>query len=545
MTRTHGPKNARAPRALRTAHGATAARAHARAVHRLRARAVALASLPAAVFAVLLAGGLTGRLGASGAPDAPAWDAARWAVGGLALLVLLWTLAFTLLLRRVRLPRTPAVDVPEPQAPELYRLIGEAAALMDVPAPAAIALTPDCDSWLEDTAPSASASPAPAPAPASDPDRDRDAIPAAPQTLVIGSPFLWWMRPDELRALLAPVIAGTACAADPEIASARRFVRALDALCVPALSFPTAPDPSGRNVNSAAVAPAWASIPARFLLRRCRGHAAELEHAVAAWSAERAREVDYGLRVAAQEQVGLAYAGWDRLLSRVALPAWQEGLRPRALGDGVAAALAELSRRDRLAAEGYGTRLTQRPARDLLTDPAAVDEQVSLLAARLYFPGVHDDPAAWPTVEWADYPERVAERIWRRRAAALVAAVPVAPDRALAEVLRRLRSGAPEALAARLAESLESEGSPSPAPVAPPDLLAEHLTALVCCTVLDAGAARPGLDWLDGPVLLLATGRRADVATPVSQAIEAADQRPLLDWLHTQGTAPDHPLRLH
>ncbi|MEU7403362.1 hypothetical protein AB0B09_19125, partial [Streptomyces sp. NPDC044948] len=31
----------------------------------------------------------------------------------------------------------------------------------------------------------------------------------------------------------------------------------------------------------------------------------------------RAQAVDYGLRIVAQEQVGLAYAGWDRLLTRV------------------------------------------------------------------------------------------------------------------------------------------------------------------------------------------------------------------------------------
>ncbi|MEU3202218.1 hypothetical protein, partial [Streptomyces sp. NPDC006996] len=30
----------------------------------------------------------------------------------------------------------------------------------------------------------------------------------------------------------------------------------------------------------------------------------------------------------AQEQVGLAYAGWDRLLTRVALPAWRMGRWP-------------------------------------------------------------------------------------------------------------------------------------------------------------------------------------------------------------------------
>lgn len=66
-----------------------------------------------------------------------------------------------------------------------------------MPAPSAIALTPDCDSWLEEEpqrAPLIPVHPAQAP--------------PAP-VLVIGSPFLWWMRAGELRALLAPVVAGT------------------------------------------------------------------------------------------------------------------------------------------------------------------------------------------------------------------------------------------------------------------------------------------------------------------------------------------------
>jgi hypothetical protein len=53
-------------------------------------------------------------------------------------------------------------------------------------------------------------------------------VPAAP-VLVIGSPFMWWMRVGELRAILAPVVAGTGPSAHPDIAAARRFVRGLDA----------------------------------------------------------------------------------------------------------------------------------------------------------------------------------------------------------------------------------------------------------------------------------------------------------------------------
>ncbi len=105
----------------------------------------------------------------------------------------------------------------------------------------------------------------------------------------------------------------------------------------------------------------------RLLLRGCRAHIAEMERAVAAAASERAQAVDYGLRIVAQEQVGLAYAGWDRLLTRVALPAWRMGRWPSRLDAGVVAALTELSRRDRLA-EGFETRLGERPACDLLED---------------------------------------------------------------------------------------------------------------------------------------------------------------------------------
>src|SRR5690242_14221233 len=94
----------------------------------------------------------------------------------------------------------------------------------------------------------------------------RRGAPTAP-VLVIGSPFLWWMRVGELRAVLAPVVAGTGPSAHPDIAAARRFVRGLDA----AVAVTTAParGPLARTMLSGA---GWV---ARLLLRSCRGHAAE------------------------------------------------------------------------------------------------------------------------------------------------------------------------------------------------------------------------------------------------------------------------------
>ncbi|CAM5717748.1 Integral membrane protein OS=Streptomyces violarus OX=67380 GN=FHS41_004124 PE=4 SV=1 [Streptomyces violarus] len=148
---------------------------------------------------------------------------------------------------------------------------------------------------------------------------------------------------------------------------------------------------------------------ARLLLRSCRVHAAEMERGVAAAAVERAQAVDYGLRIVAQEQVGLAYAGWDRLLTRVALPAWRMGRWPSRLDAGVVAALTELSRRDRLA-EGFASRLGERPACDLLEEPGAVDEAASLLAARLFHGGPAGAGPDWSPVGWSEYPDEVVDR---------------------------------------------------------------------------------------------------------------------------------------
>ncbi|SCD80290.1 hypothetical protein GA0115245_11723, partial [Streptomyces sp. di188] len=335
--------------------GAPGARARALAVLRVRSRALAVALLPAAAAVILLAGGSTGHM------TGPGWDVARRIVTPLAVLVLLLAAGVALVVARARPAVTPTVPIAEESAPDLYRMVRDLADRLGVPAPSAIALTPDCDSWLEDRT-----HPAHAPPPPEEHDdvahagRPSRRAPAAP-VLVIGSPFLWWMRVAELRALLAPVVAGTGPAAHPDIAAARRFVRGLDA----AVAVTSAPD---RGPVTRAVL-AGAGRVARLLLHGSRVHAAEMERGVAAAAAERAKAVDYGLRIVAQEQVGLAYAGWDRLLTRVALPAWRMGRWPARLNAGVVAALTELSRRDRLA-EGFASRLGERPPATCWRSPA-------------------------------------------------------------------------------------------------------------------------------------------------------------------------------
>ncbi|GAA3068752.1 hypothetical protein GCM10017562_39360 [Streptomyces roseofulvus] len=564
--------------------GVRAARSRALAVLRVRGRALGAAILPAAVAVVLYAGEVTGHFTGTG------WTTARWTVTVVAVLVLLAAAAVALVVARARPAVTPTVELTEAAAPDLHRLVRDLADRLDVPAPSAIALTPDCDSWLEDR---------------SHPAHGRAAVPAgAGPVLVIGSPFLWWMRVGELRAVLAPVVAGTGPAADPDIAAARRFVRGLDA----AVAVPGEPGLGAlRRLGARGV-----GRVARLLLRACGTHAAEMERGVAAAGSERAQAVDHGARIVAQEQVGLAYAGWDRLLTRVALPAWRMGRWPSGLDAGVVSALTELSNRDRLA-EGFSSRLGERPACDLLEEPGAVDEAASLLAARLFHGGPAEPGPDWAPVEWSRYPEEVVDRKWRVEAARLHDVLDrlgtgsgprTAEGPTLSRVLTHLTAPAPsaapekpddlpavfpdtageadddevgnpaaDALAAALSAQVAREeaqrearaAAAAPAgggiagftgpdgpwplcPLLPPrtgrDLLADHVTALVCCAAVDSTGAAPGLDWLDGPALLVGGERAADLGPRVLALVEEGDPAPLRAWLSTTGVRPEKPVRL-
>ncbi|MEE1768456.1 hypothetical protein PUR34_09840 [Streptomyces sp. JV185] len=566
--------------------GAPSARARAHALLRIRSRATAVAILPAAVAVVLLVAGAQGLAVGSG------WDTARWAVSACAVVVLLLAAAVAVAIVRARPAVSPTVPLPEKAAPDLYRLVRDLADRLGVPAPSAIALTPDCDSWLEDrTHPSAQ----PVAGPGADPAaqsaaRTRRRVQAAP-VLVIGSPFLWWMRVAELRAVLAPVVAGTGPSAHPDIAAARRFVRGLDGVVADAAAPLPGPLAGVRRVPRAFVG--WI---ARLLLRSCRSHAAEMERSVAAAASVRAQGVDYGLRIVAQEQVGLAYAGWDRLLTRVALPAWRMGRWPSRLDAGVVSALTELSRRDRLAA-GFASRLGERPACDLLEEPGAADEAASLLAARLFHGGPARPGPDWSPVDWQQYPDEVVDRKWRTEAARLhrvldsMDAPPAPPAEpamgvpTLARVVEHLagRAGGGEELAAGISAAVAREeeaaaqqhrtgGASGPAsapaaagtggdvpdpwgpdplplfPLQPPrtatELLADHVAAMVCCAAVDTAGAAPGLDWLDGPALLIDGERRADLGSPVLSLVEDGDAEPLRTWLASIGVRTDKPVRL-
>ncbi|MFC8909555.1 hypothetical protein ACFUAB_11800, partial [Streptomyces cinereoruber] len=85
-------------------------------------------------------------------------------------------------------------------------------------------------------------------------------------------------------------------------------------------------------------------------------------------------------------------------------------------------------------------------------------------------------------------------------------------------------------------------------PLQPPrsghDLLADHVTAMVCCAAVDTAEAVPGLDWLDGPALLLGGERATDLGPRVLSLVEDGDPEPLRDWLARTGVRPEKPVRL-
>lgn len=85
-------------------------------------------------------------------------------------------------------------------------------------------------------------------------------------------------------------------------------------------------------------------------------------------------------------------------------------------------------------------------------------------------------------------------------------------------------------------------------PLQPPrtdrELLADHVTAMVCCAAMDTLGATPGLDWLDGPTLLVDGQRVADLTPRILSLVEDGDAAPLRTWLVELGIRPEKPVRL-
>ncbi len=375
---------------------------------------------------------------------------------GLPLVVLVVGLCAFPLVRFVRIvpPLSLTVRPDSGAYGELMLAVRQVTAALGVSEPARLELSPDCDAWLEPR-------------------------PEGP-VLVIGAPFLWWLRVSELRGLLAPVLAGMDAAHDAVIGRARRLVRRLDI----AELHGCRPWPRSFIVTIAAA---------------CRIRAEGMERAIGAAAAERARIVEPASRVYAHEQAGLVAVGWDRLLTRLAMPAWRRGYAPETLNAALVAALTELGQRDKVGV-GLADRLTERPACDLLDEPGLVDRAVSALAPQVYQGRPVNRPLAWTR-----YVATVAEPALRAEAAD-------APDHPLIAKVRAL---------------LDVHARPHG-----PGELAAGLRAVVQCGLVDQGLAMWDIDWLDGVILRDATGHAVPVDELVHGLLDNADFAALRDWIN-------------
>jgi hypothetical protein len=355
--------------------------------------------------------------------------------------------------RRIAPPLSSTIIPTEGGYGELMLAVRQVTAALGVSEPASLELSPDCDAWLEPR-------------------------PDGP-VLVIGAPFLWWLRVSELRGLLAPVLAGMDAAHDALVSRARRLVRKLD-------------------LAESRGCPPWPRFFIGMIAAACRTRAEGMERAVGAASAERARIVEPANRVYAHEQAGLVAVGWDRLLTRLAMPAWRRGYAPATLNAALVAALTELAQRDRVGL-GLADRLTERPACDLLDEPGEVDRAVSALAPAVYAGRRVERP-----LTWSRYVTAVAEPALRAEAVE-------APDHPLIAKLRSL-----------LDVQAHAHGSGE---------LAAGLRAVVQCGLVDLGLAVWDIDWLDGVILR----DRAGLAVPTDELVHGlldnADFSALRHWI--------------
>ncbi len=454
----------------------------ARALLRVRAWVIATYALSAAAASA----GLIGLARVRG------WDGAgpEAAVLAAAVVCVLWALPAVRLHRSaVAPPKT--VPLSGEAAPELELLVRQLALQLQVPTPAGIELSPDCDAWL-------------------------DPRPGGP-VLVIGAPFLWWLRVSELRGLLAPLVAGMAAAGDERIVRARAFAnRSIGAL-------------HGRPGRTLRVFPGWRLRVAGYFEAR-----AEALERVVAWEAVAAsRMIEPAARAYAHEQINMAAAGWDRVLTRLAHPAWESGYCPVGLNVALVGALTSLGRRDRMAGS-LATRLSERPACDLLEQPGDVDAHASRMAAELF-----EGRRIERTVTWERYVTAVTEPELVRRAESVPEEHPAA---------KRIRTliadaGVPGARRgggeARGGEGLPGAVIPGPrlgevddlpsGGVVEPDI--DSLAAYLAVRLVEARLASWGLDWLDGPVLRDRVGDTVPIHDMAAALADAGDVSRLSDWL--------------
>jgi hypothetical protein len=238
----------------------------------------------------------------------------------------------------------------------------------------------------------------------------------------------------------------------------------------------------------------------------CRYKAEGMERVIAAQASQRARIVEPAGRVYAHEQVGLVAAAWERLLTRLAYPAWDAGYTPNALNAALVSALVELGERDRVGV-GLADRLSERPGCDLLDEPGDVDRAVSAVV-----PLVYQGEPVEKLLDWSDYTRLVAEPILRKAAAA-------SPDHPLVAKTRALLlAPAPNTTITPMHESGDGE-------------LPAGLRAVLQCGLVDLGCATFAVDWLDGVVLRDRAGLTVPVDEIVHALVDYSDFTPLRDWL--------------
>lgn len=504
----------------------------ARALLRVRAWVIAgyalsAAAACAALIAVVHARGWTAEV--------------PWALSAGAVVCLVWALPAVRVYRSAAVP-PKTVPLSAESAPELELLVRQLALQLQVPTPAGIELSPDCDAWL-------------------------DPRPGGP-VLVIGAPFLWWLRVSELRGLLAPLVAGMAAAGDDRIVRARVFAaRAVGVL-------------GGRPGRGPRVLPASRRRLAGYFEAR-----AEALERVVAWEAVAAsRMIEPAARAYAHEQINMAAAGWDRVLTRLAQPAWESGYCPVGLNLALVGALTSLGRRDRMAGS-LVTRLSERPACDLLEEPGVVDARTSRMAAELF-----DGRRIERSVTWDRYVGAVTEPEVVRQAGTVSedhpaakrirtliteAGIPAArrgdalddADDALddvgedafeevgeaadgadgAAVVRDLLADLETVVPADVPIAVPTAGTripaqrpavgegllpaqiPIPHPSEEPD--ADCLAAYLALRLVEARLAAWDLDWLDGPVLRDRAGDPVPIHDIAGSLAEAGDVSRLSDWL--------------
>ncbi|MEY9926882.1 hypothetical protein ABH926_001507 [Catenulispora sp. GP43] len=404
------------------------------------------------------------------------------AVIAAAVVCLLWA-APAIRLHRSAIAPPKTVPLAGESAPELELLVRQLALQLQVPTPAGIELSPDCDAWL-------------------------DPRPGGP-VLVIGAPFLWWLRVSELRGLLAPLVAGMAAAGDERIVRARAF--------------------ANRSIGALHGRPGRTPRPFPTMRRRLAGYfeaRAEVLERVVAWEAVAAsRMIEPAARAYAHEQINMAAAGWDRVLTRLAQPAWESGYCPVGLNVALVGALTSLGRRDRMAGS-LATRLSERPACDLLEQPGDVDARASRMAAELF-----EGRRIERTVTWERYVTSVTEPELVRRAES------VPDEHPAAKRIRTLiaEAGVPgarrgEAVGAVIPGPRVGEaGAGQTGDALEPDI--DSLAAYLAVRLVEARLASWGLDWLDGPVLRDRAGDTVPIHDMAAALADVGDVSRLSDWL--------------